>query len=60
MHQWETKESELEKQVKPLEKQSETAKIYLKKKEELKEFVHEIEVEIHMTVDELMKYGYAE
>ncbi|MBQ9136842.1 MAG: chromosome segregation protein SMC [Lachnospiraceae bacterium] len=28
--------SELEKQVKPLEKQSETAKIYLKKKEELK------------------------
>ena len=32
----------------------------LEKKEELKEFVHEIEVEIHMTVDELMKYGYAE
>lgn len=28
--------SELEKQVAPLEKQSETAKIYLKKKEELK------------------------
>lgn len=28
--------SELEKQVKPLEKQSETAKVYLKKKEELK------------------------
>ena len=32
----------------------------LEKKEELKEFVHGIEVEIHMTVDELMKYGYAE
>ena len=33
----------------------------LEKKEELKEvFVREIEVEIHMTVDELMKYGYAE
>ena len=28
--------SELEKQIGPLEKQSETAKIYLKKKEELK------------------------
>ncbi len=30
--------SELEKQVKPLEKQSEVAKVYLKKKEELKTF----------------------
>ena len=37
--------SELEKQVEPLEKQSEKAKIYLKKKEELKE--------LHRKLDEM-------
>lgn len=32
----------------------------LEKKEELKEFVHDIEVKIGMTIDELMAHGYAE
>ena len=32
----------------------------LVKKEELKAFVHDIETEIGMTIDELMAHGYAE
>ena len=32
----------------------------LAKKEELKAFVHDIEEEIDMTIDELMRHGYAE
>lgn len=32
----------------------------LAKKEELKAFVHDIETEIGMTIDELMAHGYAE
>ena len=64
--------SELEKQIEPLEKQSEKAKIYLKKKEELKtldvnvfllenayiqEQLDKVEKALHIAVDELQEFN---